>query len=115
MIIKLSRSLRNKGFNDAKNSAYIWCSCYCCRVTVASFKPITFWQATLGFQCKDRQYATLYSLWNMYFVKYYFVDITKAIQIINLIVESRIASVAGHGDSSTDCTEITMIYGGLFE
>ncbi len=51
----------------------------------------------------------------MYFVKYYFVDITKAIQIMNLIVKSRIASVAGHGDSSTDCTEITMIYGGLFE
>ena len=82
---------------------------------MASFKPTTFWQTTLGFQCKDRQHSTLYSLWNMYFVKYYFVDITKAIQIMNLIVESRIASVAGHVDSSTDCTEITMIYGGLFE
>ena len=97
------------GYNHAKNSAYLWCSCYCCRVTVASFKPTTFWQATLGFQCKDRQYATLYSLWNMYFVKYYFVDITKAIQIINLIVESRIASVASHGDNSAVWTEITAL------
>ena len=45
----------------------------------------------------------------MYFVKYYFVDITKAIQIINLIVESRIASVAGHGDNSAAWTEITTL------
>ena len=40
-------------------------------------------------------------------------EVTSALW--NRFCEEADISVAGHGDSSTDFTEITMIYGGLFE
>ena len=75
------------GYNHAKNSAYLWCSCYRYWFAVAYFKPHTFRQATFRFQYKDRRYTALYSFWDVYFDKYFFDIITKAVQVMKFAIQ----------------------------